>query len=140
MKRTVRTALASLLAFSGAALSPGAYAAWVEYDRDANMTQYYESAIKRQGSIATVTVMSNAKMPVEVKEGQSFQSVVITAEFDCVKQIGRDVSYTFKSGSMGAGNNVPVPEVADKKWDAAPLTAESDPARFAIWKIACGKK
>ncbi len=141
MNRTVRTALARLLAFSAAALSPGAHAAWVEYDRDENMTQYYESAIGRKGGIATVTVLSNAKLPVEVKEGVSFRSVVITAEFNCDKRIGRDLTYTFKSGSMGAGTNVPMPaEVADRKWDAAPLTVESDPSRYAIWKIACGKK
>lgn len=141
MNRTVRAALARLLAFSAAVVSPSAYAAWVEYNRDENMTQYYESAIKRQGSIATVTVMSNAKLPVEVKEGVSFRSVVITAEFDCDKRIGRDMTYTFKSGSMGAGTNVPMPEeVADRKWDTAPLTVESDASRFAIWQIACGKK
>jgi hypothetical protein len=133
-------ALASLLSCSAAVLSPSAHAAWVEYDRDENMTQYYESVIKKKGSIATVTVLSNAKLPVEVKEGQSFRSVVITAEFDCDKQIGRDLAYTFKSGAMGAGANVPVGEVADKKWDTAKLSAESDASRYAIWKIACGKK
>jgi hypothetical protein len=133
--------LASLsLALSAAAISTSAFAAWVEYSRDENTTQYYESAIRKKGSIATVTVMSNAKEPIEVKPGQSFRSVVITAEFDCDKQIGRDVAYAFKSGSMGAGNTVPVKETADRKWDTAPLSEESDAARFAVWKIACGKK
>ncbi len=140
MMKALPTAVAALLGLSTLALSPSARAGWVEYDRDENMTQYYESAIKKKGAIASVTVMSDAKFPVEVEPGQSFKSVVITAEFDCDKRLGRDLTYTFKSGSMGAGTNVPVKEVADKQWDSAPLSTESDPARYAIWKIACGKK
>jgi hypothetical protein len=136
----VNKAFLAALATVSVTLSTGAWAAWVEYAKDENMTQYYESAIRKKGAIASVTVLSNAKLPVEVKEGQTFQSVVITAEFDCEKQIGRDLTYTFKSGAMGAGTNVPVQEVADKKWDTAKLSAESDASRYAIWKIACGRK
>ena len=62
MNKALLPAIARLLAFSAAGLSTGAHAAWVEYDRDANMTQYYESAIARKGGIATVTVLSNAKL------------------------------------------------------------------------------
>ena len=135
--------LFTLRTFAGlaaAGLTSTALAAWVEYDKDENMTQYYESVIKKKGNIASVTVMSNAKLPVEVSPGQTFRSVVINAEFDCDKKVGRDMTYTFKSEGMGAGKNVPVKEVADKKWDPAPLSEESDASRYAIWKIACGKK
>lgn len=140
MNNSLTPVLATLLACSAATFSPSASAAWVEYDRDDNATQYYESAIRRKGSIAFVTVMSNAKQPVESPDGKSFRSVVITAEFDCDKRIGRDLTYTFKSGSMGSGANVPLNEVADQKWDTTPLGPDSDAARYAIWKIACGKK
>src|SRR3954470_12492791 len=113
-----KTLSVKLLAISATFLMTSVYAAWIEYGKDENMTQYYESAIKKQGNIATVTVMSNATKPVEFKEGKFFRSVVIVAEFDCAKTIGRDLAYTFKSGAMGAGNNMPVGEVADRKWDA----------------------
>src|SRR4051812_20562682 len=134
-----KTLLAPLLAVSAALLATNVHAAWVEYGKDENTTQYYESAIKKQGNVATVTVMSNAAKPVEFKEGQFFRSVVIVAEFDCSKTIGRDMTYMFKSGAMGAGSNMPVGEVADRKWDSAPLSEESDASRYAIWKIACKK-
>jgi hypothetical protein len=113
-----------------------ASAEWVVLgDNKAGMTEYVNpDTIRRNGNLVKMWYLTNYGN-IRGRDGNSYLSNKIQAEYDCTEERFRILAVTQFSGNMGSGESVNT-ESGEGTWE--PVAPES----FAesLWKYACGKE
>ena len=129
MKRSGLSAVLVLASFTAAA-------EWVSFGSTAAFTNYVDPAgIHRSGNIVTMWTLIDFKAAENI-DGKAVMSMKMQREYDCKKDLSRDLSLSFHTGQMGGGELAGSKLFADNPWVASP----PDNSDEAFWKYACGKK
>lgn len=133
MGSTRKTILMLLLAFASA--SAAADWVWVGDTSDAGI--YVDpGSVRRSDDVVKMGVLYELKRAVLSKtNGNRYASQILQSEYDCRDEKWRMLSFSWHSGSMGAGKMVE--ELTDSyKWESVPPGS----GVAALWQFACARR
>lgn len=110
---------------------------WVLFDGDPEITGYIDpSTIRRKGNKVKVWHLYDFKeSQIDIK-GNSYLSVQVQDEFDCIEDQSRILYLSHHSQHMGRGSIVYSDNIPDNEWRPIPPNTKIE----SIKKIACRKK